>query len=233
MKTISTLLLFVTLLNAYSQQQANLLSQNGLQRNLGDSPAFSHIQVLKNTDYNTEGTTYFVDDLKPGKIRILNNDTYIENVELRYDIFFDQLQVSANGVFFAAENELISDFVINDGNASHWFYNSRPYAAELELGYVRSIYKGEQVSVFAKDSKRERKTDSSEPYSSVRNTIEYLDEVDYYIYTNSDKGFVEIKSKKKLYESFPSLKEFGNISKSNLKDEEFLPKLAMFLEKSN
>ena len=159
-------------------------------------------------------------------------NSYIEGVELRYDIFYDQLQVKANDVFFAAENELISDFVINDGVASHWFHNSRTYAPDLDLGYIRSVYKGGQVSIFAKDTKRERKSDSSDPYSSARNTIEYLDETDYYIYTSSDKGFVEVKSKKKLLESFPSLKSFGNISKSKLKDEKFLPELAMFLEKS-
>ncbi len=232
MKLVATLLLFIVLLNAHSQQQATLLSENGLQRNLGESPAFSHVQVKKTTSFNIEGTTYFQEDLNPGKIRIVKNDEYIEGVDLRYDIFYDQLEVRANGVFFAAENELISDFVMNVGDVEHWFHNSITYAPDLGLGYIRSLYLGDKVSVFAKDSKRERKSDSSEPYSSARNTIEYLDQVDYYIYNKSNNGFTEIKSKKKLLERFPALKDFGSISKGDLKNEDFLPKLAMFLDKS-
>ncbi len=230
-RLVSALFLTIVLFNAKSQQQANLLS--GSQRNLGETPFFSHVQVKKNSDYSTKGSTYYINELKPGKIKILKNKTYVEDVELRYDIYFEQLQVRANGVYFAAENDHVSDFVINDGDVDHWFYNSKPYAPDLDLGFIRSIYKGEEIAVFAKDIKRERKNDSSEPYSSVSNTIEYLDEIDYYIYSASNSVFYELKSKKKLLEKFPSLKEFGNISKSNLKNEKFLPELAMFLEKSN
>jgi len=231
MKKIITTLFFSTfLLSGFSQQQTNLLATDAF-RTLGDQSGFGMMQTKKNTEFEIKGTPYFKETLSPGKIKMFKNESYIEGVKVRYNIFDEMLEVKANEVFFAAENKQISDFVLNVGKTSHHFYNSTPYAGNLlPLGYIRMIQMGDKISVFAKDIKKERKHDSSEPYSSIKNEIEYLDQIDYYIHDKSTRDFVEIKSKKKLVERFPVLKGFA-MTKSDLNKEEFLAEMAVYMNK--
>ncbi|MEP1095980.1 MAG: hypothetical protein ABJG78_12770 [Cyclobacteriaceae bacterium] len=231
-KTIATLLFSTLLLSGFSQQQTNLLASDAF-RAMGDQPSFGMMQTKKNTEFGISGTHYFKETLSPGKIKMFKNERYIEGLKIRYNIFYEMLEVVANEVFFAAENEQISDFVIQEGETTHHFYNSTLYAGDLlPLGYIRMIHMGDEISVFAKDIKKEKKHDSSEPYSSIKNEIEYLDEIDYYIYEKSSKDFIEVKSRKKLVDRFPVLENFA-VTKSNLKKESFLAEMAVYMNKQS
>lgn len=231
MKKILSISFLFSFIVSVCQQQTNLLATDAF-RAMGDQSSFGMMQTKKNLNYSIEGTTYFNETLSPGKIKMFKNDDYIENLELRYNIFYELLEVRANGIFFATENDLVSEFVLTDNGETHKFYNSKPYAGDLiPSGFIRVIYDGEKISVFAKDVKNEKKYDSSEPYSSIKNLIKYTDATQYYIFSEADAYFIKVKSRKKLMERFPILKNFGKISGENLQNEVFLKKMAIFMEK--
>ncbi len=193
------------------------------------------ITALRDKGYNLVGTTYFLEELLPGKVRMLKNEEFLEGVELRYNIFFNRLEVNAHDVLFAAINEQISEFIINDGGSNFHFINSTSLVSNSELGYVRPVQKGDKYTLFAKDLKIKKVKESRGAYASTggTNTLQFVDEIDYYFYDQSGKELIQVKSRKKLLERFPELKSFGAISKNDMKSESFLAELTSFMNKAD
>ena len=146
---------------------------------------------------------------------MVKNDEFLEGVELRYNIFFNRLEVNAHDVLFAAVNEQISEFIINDDGLDFHFVNPFPLGGDSELGYVRPIQKGDKYTLFAKDLKIKKVKESRGAYASTggTNVLQFVDQTNYYFYDKNGKEFVMVKSKKKLLERFPELKGFGAIFK--------------------
>ncbi|MEP1095981.1 MAG: hypothetical protein ABJG78_12775 [Cyclobacteriaceae bacterium] len=231
MKSIFGLLLVMLLFNSFSQAKKNEL-EDAAMRNFADAPAFGELFTMINRDLEVDGTTYYIEKLKPGKIKIFKNDHYLENITLRYNVYSEKLEVKLDDSHFFAKNRNISEFIIEDGKKTHRFFNSRPYSGDLlPLGFIRSIYLGEEISLFAKDRKVETKYKSQEAYSSAKNIVRYLDDTQYYIHDKPNSTFILVKSKHKLLEDFPALTKFRNFSKSKLRDEKFLVELAGFIDK--
>ena len=238
--TIKILLLFVCApsfldLSAQdkSEKQAQLLKEDAFKTfDSNEVIGNGQITALRDKGYTLIGTTYFLEELLPGKVRMVKNDEFLEGVELRYNIFFDRLEVSAHNVLFAAINEQIGEFVINDDGSEHHFINSTSIAnPDSELGYVRYIQKGDRFSLFAKDLKVKQVKESRGAYASTggTNVLQFVTQINYYIYDQEGKELVMVKSKKKLLERFPALSDFGSISKSDLKSEKFIASINTFL----
>ncbi len=195
-----------------------------------------YIVALRDRGYTVVGTTYLLEELLPGKIKKFKNGEYLEGVELRYNIFYDRLEVKAHDVLFAAINDQVSEFIINDGNNDYHFYNSTSFnGSKSSLGYIRVVHRGDKYSFFAKDMKVKQVKESRGAYASSGkgNVLAFVDRISYYIYDEVGKELIELKSKKKLTEQFPELKGFGNFSNKDLKSEKFIASLGTFMNKSN
>lgn len=233
MKLFVGLLFIISCLQTISQDSREKKNeiQDAAMRNFANAPAFGELLTMINTDLKIDGTTYYIEKLKQGKVKIFKNEDYLEDVTLRYNVFSEKLEVKLNDSHFFAKNRSVAEFIIEDGKKTHRFFNSRPYSGDLlPLGFIRSIYLGEQISLFAKDRKIETKYQSQEAYSAAKNVVRYVDDIQYYIHDKPNSKFISVKSKSKLLEDFPDLTEFGGFSKNKLKNEKFLIELAVFLE---
>lgn len=196
---------------------------------IGNSPAFYQI-TKTNIDVEVEGSIYLDQHMKPGKIKMYHQDKFITDLTLRYNVFKDQIEVKKKEVGFIAINSYIEQFEVENESSSQLFSNAKSLGGGLK-GFVRLVYKGAIISVYAKHIKKKKTNDSSQPYSSFRDYVEYVDFTDYYFYKMNDRLFIPIKTKKKLLTDFPQLANKKGISKGKLKDEDFLAELAKTIEK--
>ncbi len=220
-----------------SEKQANLLKEDAFKTfDSNEVIGNGQITALRDKGFTVKGTTYFIEELYDGKLKTFKNDEYREGLQLRYDIFFNRLEVLAQEVHFVAVNEQISEFIIDDGSSVFHFYNSSRVGGDFKtLGYVRIVEKGDKFSIFANDQKIKKVKESRGAYASSgdTNVVELIDVADYYIYDETAKELIETKSKKKLMERFPTLKDFGKISSKDLKRERFIRNIVSFLAASN
>ncbi len=236
-KVVFPLVLVVAFFSSSSQTKsdlkANFLKEDAFKTfDSNEMIGNGYVVAMRNKGYYIKGTTYFIDDLLPGKVRMFKKDDYMEGLELRYNIFFDRLEVQAHDVLFAAINKQIAEFVIESRRFDYHFYNSTSFlGSDASLGYLRAVHKGEKFSIFAKDVKLKNMKESRGAYSNSGNssTLEFVDRVDYYVYDETTKELSEVKSSKKLVSRFPVLREYGSITKSDLKDEYFLAEMGSFM----
>ena len=229
MKLLNSILLALMFHFALAQE-ASVQSQDAL-LDLGNVTAFSVVVTgPQEKDFDAVGTMFFTEDFEPGKIKLFRVDREIKGVEIKYDVYNQVVNVKSRNQFFTTKDEYILEFEIDKDSKTHRFINSQHYLGldDFSMGFLRSLFEGNTISLFAKDAKKRSVQDSSEPYTSSKNYVKYTDELQYLLF--KDGKFEEVKSPKKITKSYPSLKDYKKITAKTLKDEDFLVSMAKFLD---
>ena len=153
MKPLFTVFLCLLTLKSLAQSEKTLALDPVI--GMGNSLAFYHV-TKENLDVEVDGSRYFFEDMKPGMVKMKDGTKYIDDLFVRYNVFKDQLEVVKKDVRFIAINRYVSGFIIEDESENHEFYNSNLLSAPSPdiTGFVRLLYKGEVISVYAKHTKK-------------------------------------------------------------------------------
>ena len=93
----------------------------------------------------------FIGDFQPGTVKL--NDKLFNNVEVRYDIYHDEVLIRKNqGIILQLNKEMVNSFTIDFNNKTYYFQNMGASDTNEINGYVNILYQGD-VSLLVKYKK--------------------------------------------------------------------------------
>ncbi len=150
---------------------------------------------------NVVGNIYYDERWRMSSFTLYENKETIEGYPIRYNIYFDELDVNTNTGERALESSRVKSFVLRDSIITNSFTNAREYTLdEVPLkGFLEVLVDG-QVQLLKRFYLIVKDPDYNPAIGSGSRDTRILTHSDLY-YARENKMF-EIKGKKKLFASF-------------------------------
>ncbi len=174
---------------AFAQPDQSMVRTEENLRNISRSAGFVMTTNMDELYEGIKGTPYLFDDWKQGNI-YLNDNTYINDVNIKYNIYTDDVLYlnSTSGDSLIIDRSVIKSFEINDDNSGNMllFREISLRADKKERNtFIKVIYEDKSKFII-KYTKTFIKADYKGAYSAGRKYDEYVDDYQYYIITNPD-----------------------------------------------
>lgn len=236
-KRLIFLLLINTTVLSFAQDGKSLVTTEENLRNISRSAGLIMTTNMDALYEGIKGTPYLFDEWKQGNI-YLNDNTYINNVNIKYNIYTDDLLYlhSKSGDSFIIDRSLINSFEITDDNSSNLVLfkeiSLRPDKNDKKT-FVKVLY-DDKTKFIIKYNKTFIKADYKGAYSAGRKYDEYIDDYQYYIIKDSDNP-VKTKLNKKsvlkaLSDKEDKIKSFLNGNRLNLNKEDGVTELLEYYD---
>ena len=176
-----------------------------------------------------DGTPYYHPEYLSGNIYI-NNELSAENVALRYNVFADEIEYKET--LATDDNEANAIIKSRDIYVS---INNEFFVFIPDKGYFLALYDGANFSFLKKLTKKYHLPKESTSTYDKGSPPTFSDRHSYFIYTKEGTIIEFPNSKKKILAVFGNsekeLKQYCNENNLNLKEEDDLKKVIMYLDK--
>lgn len=223
-------ILYKIFLLAHLAMGQDVNSYNGeFLNDLENLNAFTPVALgLFTKKFDQYGSPYLLNDFNKGEITLVSRGATISNIDLRYDVLNEKLEVKQFNKNFIADQSLIKMFTIYTEKKGEMIFVNASFLREDETtGFAQKIYESGNLLLLKKYVKEKLIYDSSVPYTSNSNYIKYKEEEKYYLVDSLD--IHPISTKKKLIYKFPELSSYQDFKSRDLKDEVVLKDMCDFL----
>ena len=225
---------------SFAQDGKSLVATEENLRNISSSAGFIMTTNMDGLYEGVRGTPYMFNEWKPGNI-YLNDNTYINDVNIKYNIYTDDLLYlhSKSGDSLIIDRSLINSFEITDDNSGNLLLfkdiSLRP-DKNVKSTFVKVLYYDKSKFII-KYTKTFIKADYKGAYSAGRKYDEYIDDYQYYIIKDSNNP-VKIKLNKKsvvkiLSDRKNKIESYINEHRLNLNDEDGIAELLEYYDSIN
>jgi hypothetical protein len=197
-------------------------------------------QMLLNKKYsytesfaNVKGTPLLFEDFHTG-ILYYNNKTYLENINLNYNCFTDELLFFNENQTYIADTRDIDYFAI-EGDEENQVLLFKQVFLLSEKGriFIQVLYQGKST-LFKRYRKQYLEADFYKPYGQGRQVDEYNDFSEYYITLDGNQISLLKPKKSSVLEIFSDKSDqmgsFIKKEKIDLKDEADLTRLVKYYD---
>ncbi len=172
--------LLTTYASAFAQPDQSMVRTEENLRNISRSAGFVMTTNMDELYEGIKGTPYLFDDWKQGNI-YLNDNTYINDVNIKYNIYTDDVLYlnSTSGDSLIIDRSVIKSFEINDDNSGNMllFREISLRADKKERNtFIKVIYE-DKSKFIVKYTKTFIKADYKGAYSAGRKYDEYVDDI--------------------------------------------------------
>ncbi len=226
-------LMLICLCQGSNAQSVDVQSQQNLtELGLLSNSSLSDPIGLTNPDkdFDVKGSPYLNEEFETGWIALGKINDTVSNVEIRYNIFKDALELSNNSQIKELNPNPIKAFSSSQLIGQSLFVNSDYIDGLAASGYVQQVFSGQSLSIYLKHLVTRKIRDSSEPYGSAKNYIEYKEQTKTYFLVGN-KSYL-ISNKKDLEVIYRQRDEIKKIKKSELGDPNFLYNLGFILDEN-
>ncbi len=193
-------------------------------------PTFLNPELRRdNSISKVQGSPFLIDNWSKGRVKIINGQVF-ENINIKFDIYADEVVVDNQGTEASIYKDKISSFTILGARDSVIYHFVKP---SNDGGFYHQVYQGKS-GVYQKFKKRIHTSEvNSGGFSSPGGKSVFLSEVYTFIKTSSGQ-MIEFDKEKTLYSIYPDkanqIKEYIKNNKLKIKNIADLVKVVAYVD---